>query len=38
MNEETGESFIADNPAENGVTFTLPLRAGAIWFYEGICE
>ena len=37
-NEETGESFVAENPSENGVTFTLPLRAGAIWFYEGCCE
>lgn len=37
-NEETGESFVAENPSENGVTFTLPLRAGAIWFYGGCCE
>ncbi|HCS72722.1 MAG TPA: hypothetical protein DIW17_02465 [Clostridiales bacterium] len=32
-NEESGESFEVIDASKNGVTFELPVRAGAIWFY-----
>ena len=35
-NEETGESFqrTGQDVCDNGLTFTLPVRAGAVWFYK----
>lgn len=33
-NSETGESFSVKDPSSAGIGFSLPVRAGAIWFYN----
>jgi len=33
VNDETGESFIVNDIEKTGITFTQPVRTGAIWFY-----
>lgn len=33
-NDETGERYEVVNPPQTGITFTQPVRSGAIWFYR----